>query len=335
LSNLNLYQLKIATGNKHKYLINGQNATAQRVSDLFCSVQLNVNNPNFLIMQGKITKVLNMKPVEILSMIEEAAGTKMYDMKKANALQTIEKKNAKLNEIERVLREDITPQIERLKQERSAYIEYQKCDREYLHLHKFTVAHQFWETEHSVNKAKADTQEVEGELEANARRVEEILEANERLKREIKEFADSITSKGKNKGGDNKETEELEKLEHDMKQLRIEITKLNTQMNNLKSSADGETKREKEIEKSVKESKTLIGKKEKTLDDMKSKMDKVEADLKSAEEELTKAQKEYEALCCGFVIDDDSNQMTLQDQLLNTRNKISDKKTQSKKAQLK
>ena len=98
-------------------MINGQNATAQRVSDLFCSVQLNVNNPNFLIMQGKITKVLNMKPIEILSMIEEAAGTKTYDVKKANALAVIEKKNSKLNEIERVLREDITPMIEKLKQD--------------------------------------------------------------------------------------------------------------------------------------------------------------------------------------------------------------------------
>ena len=57
---------------------------------------------NFLIMQGKITKVLNMKPIEILSMIEEAAGTKTYDMKKANALSTIDKKNSKLTEIEHI-----------------------------------------------------------------------------------------------------------------------------------------------------------------------------------------------------------------------------------------
>lgn len=32
---------------------------------MFCSVQLNVNNPHFLIMQGRITKVLNMKPPEV------------------------------------------------------------------------------------------------------------------------------------------------------------------------------------------------------------------------------------------------------------------------------
>ncbi len=63
-------------GGKNKYLINGSNVQNSRVSDLFRSVQLNVNNPHFLIMQGRITKVLNMKPPEILAMIEEAAGTR-------------------------------------------------------------------------------------------------------------------------------------------------------------------------------------------------------------------------------------------------------------------
>jgi structural maintenance of chromosome 2 len=63
-------------GGKNKYLINGSNVQNTRVSDLFQSVQLNVNNPHVLIMQGMITKVLNMKPPEILAMIEEAAGTR-------------------------------------------------------------------------------------------------------------------------------------------------------------------------------------------------------------------------------------------------------------------
>ena len=48
-----------------------------RVQNLFHSVQLNVNNPHFLIMQGRITKVLNMKPAEILSMLEEVRLSKV------------------------------------------------------------------------------------------------------------------------------------------------------------------------------------------------------------------------------------------------------------------
>lgn len=93
---------QVVIGGKNKYMINGTNAPNKRVQDLFCSVQLNVNNPHFLIMQGRITKVLNMKPIEILSMLEEAAGTKMYEKKKQSALITIEKKDSKLKEINTV-----------------------------------------------------------------------------------------------------------------------------------------------------------------------------------------------------------------------------------------
>ena len=61
-----------------KYFINGRKATLEQIKNLFCSVRLNVNNPHFLIMQGRVTKVINMKPVEVLSLIEEAAGTSHY-----------------------------------------------------------------------------------------------------------------------------------------------------------------------------------------------------------------------------------------------------------------
>ena len=40
--------------------------------------------------------------LQILSMIEEAAGTRMYESKKQSAQRTIEKKDSKLQEIETV-----------------------------------------------------------------------------------------------------------------------------------------------------------------------------------------------------------------------------------------
>ena len=76
---------QVVIGGRNKYMINGHTAQLQRVQNLFHSVQLNVNNPHFLIMQGRITKVLNMKPIETLGMIEEAAGTRMFEMKKQQA----------------------------------------------------------------------------------------------------------------------------------------------------------------------------------------------------------------------------------------------------------
>ena len=44
-----------------------------------------------------------MKPPEILSMLEEAAGTRMYENKKDAALKTLEKKQIKVEEINKVI----------------------------------------------------------------------------------------------------------------------------------------------------------------------------------------------------------------------------------------
>nr|6QJ0_A Chain A, Structural maintenance of chromosomes protein,Structural maintenance of chromosomes protein [Thermochaetoides thermophila] len=109
---------QIVLGGTTKYLINGHRAQQQTVQNLFQSVQLNINNPNFLIMQGRITKVLNMKPAEILAMIEEAAGTRMFEDRKEKALKTMAKKDLKLQEITELLRDEIEPKLEKLRQEK-------------------------------------------------------------------------------------------------------------------------------------------------------------------------------------------------------------------------
>jgi chromosome segregation ATPase len=50
---------QVAIGGRNKYLINGHVAQQNKVQNLFHSVQLNVNNPHFLIMQGNtLSKVL-------------------------------------------------------------------------------------------------------------------------------------------------------------------------------------------------------------------------------------------------------------------------------------
>ena len=64
-SGLRPHRRQVVIGGRNKYLINGSNVQNNRVQDFFRSVQLNVNNPHFLIMQGRITKVLNMKPPEV------------------------------------------------------------------------------------------------------------------------------------------------------------------------------------------------------------------------------------------------------------------------------
>jgi hypothetical protein len=69
---------------------------------------------------------------------------------------------------------------------------------------------------------------------------------------------------------------------------------------------------------------------------MKAKSDSDTNSLELAEAKVKKAQREYEALCCGFVADDDNNALeSAQDQLLKVENNISEKQTQIKMAEMK
>uniref|UniRef100_S4R927 Structural maintenance of chromosomes protein n=1 Tax=Petromyzon marinus TaxID=7757 RepID=S4R927_PETMA len=196
---------QVVIGGRNKYLINGVNATTARVQDLFRSVGLNVNNPHFLIMQGRITKVLNMKPPEILAMIEEAAGTRMYESKKLAAQKTIEKKEAKLKEINDVLDEEISPTLEKLKQERTSYLEYSKLCRELDSLRRLVIAHQFCTASQGQESAALHLQKLRADEQEAREEVERLEKEEKKREGELREME---RERDKEAGGDLARVEE-------------------------------------------------------------------------------------------------------------------------------
>jgi len=213
--------LKIVVGGKNKYLINGKLAQPNQVQNLFHSVQLNVNNPHFLIMQGRITKVLNMKPMEILSMLEEAAGTRMYENKKEAALKTLEKKQTKVDEINKLLEKDILPALEKLRREKSQYMQWANGNAELDRLKRFCVAFEYVQAEkirdnsiHVVEEMKIkmtgideQTDKTQGEISELEKQIKALTQAREAsMGGEVKALSDKVDSLS------NEVTRELSKL---------------------------------------------------------------------------------------------------------------------------
>ncbi|WMV20117.1 hypothetical protein MTR67_013502 [Solanum verrucosum] len=205
---------QIVVGGRNKYLINGHLAQPNRVQNLFHSVQLNVNNPHFLIMQGRITKVLNMKPPEILSMLEEAAGTRMYETKKEAALKTLEKKQSKVDEIDKLLDQEILPALEKLRKERMQYMQWANGNAELDRLKRFCIAYEYVQAE----KVMADAvQGLEGmkskitEIDSNVGKMQEEVQEMEKRASELQAEKDA------NMGGEIKLlTEKVDALSCDL-----------------------------------------------------------------------------------------------------------------------
>lgn len=206
--------MQIVVGGRNKYLINGHLAQPSRVQNLFHSVQLNVNNPHFLIMQGRITKVLNMKPPEILSMLEEAAGTRMYETKKEAALKTLEKKQSKVDEIDKLLDQEILPALEKLRKERMQYMQWANGNAELDRLKRFCIAYEYVQAE----KIMADA--VQG-LEGMKSKITEIDDNVGKMNKEIQEMekraSELQAEKEANMGGEIKLlTEKVDALSCDL-----------------------------------------------------------------------------------------------------------------------
>ena len=70
---------QIGKDHHSKYFINGSMASQTKVKNLFRSSGLNIDNPHFLVKQGQITKIINLKAHELLALIEETAGTAYYN----------------------------------------------------------------------------------------------------------------------------------------------------------------------------------------------------------------------------------------------------------------
>ncbi|XP_038075031.1 structural maintenance of chromosomes protein 2-like [Patiria miniata] len=316
---------QVVIGGRNKYLINGSNANNSRVQDLFCSVQLNVNNPHFLIMQGRITKVLNMKPPEILAMIEEAAGTRMYENKKASAQKTIEKKDAKLKEIDSIMSEEITPTLTRLKEERSNYLEYQKVMRELEHLSRLHIAYQFVGAEEMSKKSAEDLAKMADQMNQLRDRLKEIDNKIAELGQLIKDLEKQRDAEA---GGRMKEIEKA------LAERQNVDTKMQSSVQHQREALAKEKKNKKAVLKSYDEDQATLKSKEKDIDKNSANFEKVASSYKAHTEAIAAAQKHLQAVSAGLSSSDDGGEAkTLADQLMACKDEMNSAETGLKQAQ--
>ncbi|ANB14486.1 condensin subunit SMC2 [Sugiyamaella lignohabitans] len=268
---------QIVLGGTSKFLINGHRAQQQSVQQLFQSVQLNINNPNFLIMQGQITKVLNMKPAEILALIEEAAGTRMFEDRREKAIKTMTKKEKKVEEILNLLHDEIEPKLENLRNEKRTFIEYQQTLSSLERIEKMVVAHDYLKGSEKLlahSQALEERKELLGNISASVDKLNsEIQNLEEELKRLRKTKEDQISKGGK-----------FQALEKQYKGACQEVARIRT----LLELKDSTLKEENE-----------------KRDELKSTLAEHESRLKKQSSQYSTIEKEYETVKAKHVRDNE------------------------------
>jgi structural maintenance of chromosome 2 len=318
---------QIVLGGTSKYLINGHRAQQQTVQNLFHSVQLNINNPNFLIMQGRITKVLNMKAVEILAMIEEAAGTRMFEDRRDKAFKTMAKKEMKVQELSELLKEEIEPKLEKLRQEKRAFLDFQQTQSDLERLTRLVIAHDYIRYKERLRQSGDD-------LDAKKQRAKDLEASAVRMKKEIEYLQDDIKKvqaareKELRKGG------KASALEDEVKSHSHEIVRLTTVLDLKNTSMAEEMDRKKGLEKSVKELESELKKKSAIYEKLKEGYKTAHDELAIQSEDVEKKEELLQTLQTG-VASKEGQETGYQGQLQDARNRASAAATEQEQKKLK
>jgi len=155
-----------------------------------------------------------MRPPEILGMVEEAAGTRMFEERKDKAKKTMSKKEKKVQEFKSMLDEEITPKLNKLREQKRAYIQYQKSVSELERLGRTLRAWEWTEAQgrvkkkqDEIDKQEEETEKVEAEkkkagkdcerAEKDIVRVQKQREAEMSKGGKLKKLQDAVAESGK------------------------------------------------------------------------------------------------------------------------------------------
>jgi structural maintenance of chromosome 2 len=318
---------QIVLGGASKYLINGHRAQQQTIQNLFQSVQLNINNPNFLIMQGRITKVLNMKAVEILAMLEEAAGTRMFEDRRDKAYKTMAKKEMKVQEIAELLRDEIDPKLDKLRTEKRAFLDFQQTQSDLERLTRLVVAHDYIRYKERLRQSGDD-------LEAKKQRTNDLDELAVRVKGQIEFLQEDIKKAKADREKELRKGGKFQALEEEVKTHSHEMVRITTVLDLKNTSMSEEQERKKGIEKSVKELEKQLQQKTKVYEKLQEKYNTAHDELVKQTEEVEKKEELLQTLQTG-VASKEGQESGYQGQLHDARNRASAASTEQEQNKLK
>lgn len=268
-----------------------------------------------------------MKPVEILAMIEEAAGTRMFEDRRDKAFKTMAKKEMKVQELTELLKEEIEPKLDKLRTEKRAFLDFQQTQSDLERLTRLVVAHDYIKNKEKLKQSAND-------LEAKRQRAADLEDAAKRLKGEIANLEEDVKKvkaareKELRKGG------KFQALEEEVKTHSHEVVRMATLFDLKQASMSEEKERRKEFQKSVKELEAQVKEKSKFYEKLQSRYDAAKADLDKQTAEVETKEELLQTLQTG-VASREGQESGYQGQIQDARNRVSAAATEQEQAKLK
>ncbi|KAK4502164.1 hypothetical protein PRZ48_005589 [Zasmidium cellare] len=124
---------------KDEYSLNRKNTTKQEVMNILESAGFSKSNPYYIVPQGRVTAITNMKDAERLKMLKTVAGTEVYESRRTESQKIMEETEHKRTKIDDLLKH-IRTRLGELEEEKEELRAFQDKDRERRCL-EYTIHH--------------------------------------------------------------------------------------------------------------------------------------------------------------------------------------------------
>ena len=124
---------------KDEYSLDRKNATKSDVMNILESAGFSRSNPYYIVPQGRVTALTNMKDAERLNLLKEVAGTQVYEARRTESLKIMSETNNKREKIDELL-DYIKERLAELEEEKEELRDYQEKDKERRCL-QYTIDH--------------------------------------------------------------------------------------------------------------------------------------------------------------------------------------------------
>ncbi|MFP4424461.1 MAG: chromosome segregation protein SMC [Candidatus Woesearchaeota archaeon] len=274
-----------------KYKINDKTRTRTQVLDTLAIAKINPDGYN-IVLQGDITKFVELSSQEKRKLVEEIAGISIFDEKKDKAMKELDKVDNKLGEAEIVLKERHS-YLKDLKTERDQALKYKELNDKIKHNKASYLKIQ-------INRKEDERKENQEKLDKEKQAFQELQDKIEKSKKDIETRRGEIEqiSKEVEEKGETKQVsmqKEIEQLRIDIATAKTRITSHETEIGRIKERKGNLTENLKDIKEKIKEQQDSL----KTLEERR----------KRREEERKELEKKIEDFRKKHNLDNDTTEM--------------------------
>ena len=296
------------------YYLNGRSVNLSDIRDLLSQAGVTPEGYN-VVMQGDVTEIITMTPMNRRKIIDEIAGVAEFDAKKESAFEELEVVEERVDEADLRI-EEKKQRLDQLEDERETALTYKQLREEKEEYEGYLKAAELEEKRETLAETREQLETHEGRLGERQRELDERQGKVTRLEGELAELNAEIERKG--------EDEQLA--------IKREIEEIKGEISRLEGKIETENERIEEAENKRRQAFVQIDRKSETVDELaaeirnkKVEKSSLKADVQTKESELAEVESEIESV--------DTEYEAVRDALTETRETIQEAKDEKNELQ--